>query len=564
MANYGNAMATASVQRSMLLGKYRVVEHVAVGGMATVYKAVHEDTGQVVALKVLPPELAVRANSRERFRQEALMGGRLRHDNIVAIYEFDETQGTCYLAMEFVDGPTLADYIARHGPLSPRKTHTVVAQIASALDYACQLGVVHRDVKPANILLTRIEGKVIAKLGDLGLSRELRDEEFRLTREGHTVGTVDYMSPEQARDSRAADIRSDLYSLGCTMHHMLTGQPPFTEGTLVERLMAHAERPPPDPRALQPETPPELAAICMRLLAKKPDQRYQTPAELLAALEGQETLPPNDAGATLVIRRPAAIDADAGAPPDAAADAAAEAAAPLASPAAAAAPAPATSQPPSPSSELPVLDLPADPSPAPPEQLRVAGGQFEMAKKYLKAREFHSGLKYLRISCRLDPTNIEYRQALRDLARGNIRWPWYKALYFRARYHAALWARRPRPILEYGEHVLMQRPDDLHMHLCLAHAAERLGWPRLAWWLLQQALVVDEWNPRLLRALALFLERQRQGPAAIRFWEQLERRDPENREAVMHIQAIAAQETIARGNLQARIGELSAHLDEME
>src|SRR5262249_13155797 len=156
----------------------------------------------------------------------------LCHDNIVGIYEFGEFQGTFFLVMEFVHGSNLGDYIERRGPLAAESAKQLLIQIANALHHVHMNGLIHRDIKPTNILLTRKDGQIVAKLADLGLIRESRDEDFRLTREGQTVGTVDYLAPEQARDSGSADIRSDIYSLGCTLFHMLTGKPPFPEGSL--------------------------------------------------------------------------------------------------------------------------------------------------------------------------------------------------------------------------------------------------------------------------------------------------------------------------------------------
>src|SRR5262249_43529510 len=182
-------------------------------------------------------------------------------------------------------------YIGGGGMLDPAVAVDILTQMVKALDHAQKHNIVHRDIKPSNILLTEAEGgRLVAKLTDLGLSREHSDDDFRVTRAGSTVGTVDYMSPEQARDSAAADTRSDLYSLGCTLYHMLTGSPPFAQGSLTERLFAHLEDEAADPRQFNPKVPEWLVAVLRRMMAKKPVQRYQTPAELLEDLARQPPL----------------------------------------------------------------------------------------------------------------------------------------------------------------------------------------------------------------------------------------------------------------------------------
>jgi serine/threonine protein kinase len=270
--------------RVVNLGRYEILAHIATGGMGAVYRARDPVRGSEVAIKVMPQEMATRPGALERFRQEALNAARLQHENIVSLHDFGEHQGVSFLVMEYVDGTDLHEHVEKHGRLDPAEARFIIGQAIKALHHAHKRGIVHRDIKPSNFLLTRKGGKLLVKLTDFGLSRQVDDDEFRVTREGTTVGTVDYMAPEQARDSRAADVRSDIYSLGCTLYFMLTGKPPFPEGTLPERIFKHAEAEPADVRTFNRRVPGQLVQVLRRMLAKDPTDRYQTPRELLQAL----------------------------------------------------------------------------------------------------------------------------------------------------------------------------------------------------------------------------------------------------------------------------------------
>jgi serine/threonine-protein kinase len=276
--------AATGSRRAVRIGKYEVLAHVATGGMGAIYRALDTEENREVALKVLTPDMAARPAMLERFRREGRHAVKMRHENIVTVYEFNELNGTYYIAMEFVEGIDLHDYIDQNGPLDPEESRQMVLQAARALAHAHALGIVHRDIKPSNFLVTRKNNRVVIKLTDLGLAREAQAEEFRVTRAGTTVGTVDYISPEQARDSGSADIRSDIYSLGCTWYHMLAGHPPFPEGGLAERLYKHMEAEPPDIRDFNPRVSRQLAEVLSKMLAKKPSDRFQDPTELLQAL----------------------------------------------------------------------------------------------------------------------------------------------------------------------------------------------------------------------------------------------------------------------------------------
>ena len=239
------------------------------------------------------PDLAAQNTTLVRFRREAKAAALLRHENIVTIFDVGESNGTHFIAFEFIEGTDLQDHISRKCRLDPEEARRIMIQATRALVHAHEKGIVHRDIKPANFLLTHKDQRLVVKLTDFGLAiRYESDAEFRVTRDKTTVGTVDYMSPEQARDSRSCDIRSDIYSLGCTFYHMLAGLAPFARGTLPERLVHHMQSAPPDMRRLNKSVPEDMVAVIERMLAKKPEDRYQTPAELLSDLEHPDQVAP--------------------------------------------------------------------------------------------------------------------------------------------------------------------------------------------------------------------------------------------------------------------------------
>ncbi len=265
------------------IGKYRIQRKLGEGGMGTVYLALDTQLKRLVALKVLRSERADNPTLVKRFHAEAKTASALKHPNIVAVYEAGQADGHTFIAMEFIDGIDVHDLVQRREVIPIRRSIDIVKQVAGALQHAYERGVVHRDIKPSNLLIQR-DGTV--KLADLGLAR-LVDEasEAGITRDGTTVGTVDYMSPEQARSSRKADTRSDIYSLGCAWYHMLTGEPPYADGSLTERLRLHAEGRPPDPREINPKVPEGVVAILNRMMARNPEERYRTPADVIAELD---------------------------------------------------------------------------------------------------------------------------------------------------------------------------------------------------------------------------------------------------------------------------------------
>ena len=265
------------------IDRYRIARKLGAGGMGTVYLAEDPTLHRTVALKVLLRTDNTPPNLIRRFHSEAKTAARLRHPNIVTVYDSGEADGHLFLAMEYIDGPDIERVIRKRGPIPVERTVEIIRQISRALDHAHQAGVVHRDIKPSNILMRR-DGT--ATLTDLGLARAIDETAASgITRAGFTVGTVDYMAPEQARSSKSADVRSDLYSLGCTWYHMLTGKVPYSEGDLTNKLRQHAQSPLPDPRNLVPDLPAGVVAVLQRLIAKRPEDRYQSPAELIADLE---------------------------------------------------------------------------------------------------------------------------------------------------------------------------------------------------------------------------------------------------------------------------------------
>jgi eukaryotic-like serine/threonine-protein kinase len=256
--------------------------------MSSVFRAIHDDTDHEVAVKVLPRTVAKNSTLLQRFLREAKSAESLEHPNIVSIFDRGVDQGRYYLVLEYVPGGDLHDYVREHGPLGIAESVEVIRGVAEGLRFAASRGLIHRDVKPAN-LLRAPDGKV--KIIDLGLALQADNEDERVTREGTTVGTVDYMSPEQARDSRATSIRSDIYSLGCTFYYLLTGSPPFPGGDIADKLTRHCTQPPPDVRRLRPEVPWPLSQLIQRMMAKRSECRFNSYEELTSALDTIPTEP---------------------------------------------------------------------------------------------------------------------------------------------------------------------------------------------------------------------------------------------------------------------------------
>jgi eukaryotic-like serine/threonine-protein kinase len=265
-----------------LVDTFLLEEAIGVGGMGAVYRALDTKLDRQVALKLLPPDQASDTEVVQRFYQEGRAAARLDHENIARVFSIGQCDRFHYIAFEFIEGVTVRQRVETAGALPVNEAVNIALQIAHALVHASGRSVVHRDIKPSNIIITP-QGR--AKLVDMGLARRFEREGDRgLTQSGMTLGTFDYISPEQARDPRDVDVRSDLYSLGCTLFHMLTGRPPFPGGTVLQKLIQHQEEAPADVRALNPAVPVELANVITKLMAKNRDRRYQTPEHLVRDL----------------------------------------------------------------------------------------------------------------------------------------------------------------------------------------------------------------------------------------------------------------------------------------
>jgi hypothetical protein len=267
------------------LGQYQLLARLGEGGMGAVYKARHLQLGKVVALKVLPAGL-MNELSVARFHNEMKAVGRLDHPNIVAAHDAGQVGGTHFLVMEFVDGLDLSRLVRRHGRLPLADACELIRQAALGLQHAHERGLVHRDVKPSNLMLTR--GGVV-KVLDLGLARSLAEgpPAERLTATRQVIGTADYLAPEQWEDPHAADARADVYGLGCTLYHLAAGEAPFGGDryrTWAQKMRAHQETPAPPLRQRCPEAPEALAAVLDRMLAKDPADRHPSPGDVAEAL----------------------------------------------------------------------------------------------------------------------------------------------------------------------------------------------------------------------------------------------------------------------------------------
>lgn len=266
------------------LGKYKLLRHIGSGGMSAVYLAEHTMLKRERAIKVLPKKRVNDSSYLARFHLEAQATASLDHPNIVRAYDVDNDGDQHYLVMEYIEGKDLQTIVKQEGPLPLELACNYVAQAAEGFTYAHENNLIHRDVKPANLL---VDLKGVVKILDLGLALYSDEDLASLTvaHNENVLGTADYLSPEQAVNSHKVDLRTDIYSLGCTLYFLLTGHPPFPEGTLAQRIAKHQTQMPEDIRKDRPECPRDLVDICVKMMQKKPERRQQTMREVANALE---------------------------------------------------------------------------------------------------------------------------------------------------------------------------------------------------------------------------------------------------------------------------------------
>ncbi len=288
LTKYQAAALYQGKTKGLVLGEYEILDRLGAGGMGEVLKARHRTMDRVVALKVVASKAMKSPHAVSRFHREVLAAAKLVHTNIVTAYDASQHEGTHYLVMEFVEGQDLATLVREHGALSVEQAVECIVQAAKGLEYAHSHGVIHRDIKPGNLLLDE-EGTV--KILDMGLARlgTLPDEEVHasdhLTAGGQVLGTCAFMAPEQAQDAHGADHRADIYSLGCTLHCLLTEAPPFSGDTTIQILLAHQQAPIPSLCDARPDVPSALDAVYQKMMAKRPEERQQSMAEVVAELE---------------------------------------------------------------------------------------------------------------------------------------------------------------------------------------------------------------------------------------------------------------------------------------
>jgi serine/threonine protein kinase len=284
-----NQLFSEQQGRNLLQGPYRILDRLGSGGLSQVYKAWHMQQKRLVALKVIHPELLSNPEAVEQFQIEVRASTQLSHPNIVQALDADVVVGdTHYFAMEFVDGTDLEKLVSLSGPLSVVQASDCIRQAALGLQHAYERGLVHRDIKPGNLMLTREGG--IVKILDMGLARLewFRKDDLSssslIRQKAAMMGSPDYLSPEQAIEPDKADIRADIYSLGCTYYFLLTGQVPHPGGSLAQKLLAHQRNEPTPVEQLRRDLPVALPPVVRKMMAKKPEDRYRTPAAVAVAV----------------------------------------------------------------------------------------------------------------------------------------------------------------------------------------------------------------------------------------------------------------------------------------
>jgi serine/threonine protein kinase len=303
LTEYQVALISRGHADDFFLNQYKILDRLGQGRMAGVYKAVHQ-LGQVVAIKVLPPSKAKDPRVLARFQREARLAMRLKHPNVVRSFQVGQANSLNYLVMEYLEGETLDEVLQRRRQLPPAEAVRLIHQALQGLQHIHEQGLVHRDLKPSNLMLVPAGaggpqdsiGRATVKILDIGLGRVFFDESspavpgdapenMQLTAEGVLLGTPDYLSPEQARDPRNIDIRSDIYSLGCVLYHTVAGQPLFPDTNIISQMVRHATETPRPLKEFNPAVPDGLQQILNWMLAKDPAQRYPTPERAAQALQ---------------------------------------------------------------------------------------------------------------------------------------------------------------------------------------------------------------------------------------------------------------------------------------
>ncbi len=294
----------------LLIGNYVILDQLGHGGMARVYMARHLRMDRVVALKILPRNATKSPWAIKCFQREARAAAKLSHPNIVMAHDADEANGTHFLVMEFIDGQDLGSLVTQNGPLTVADAVNYLMQAAHGLEYAHGKGIIHRDIKPSNLLLDKQGNIKILDMGLAHINENVASSEFEPNEtnessdnNGHIMGTLEYMSPEQALDPNLASPRSDIYCLGCTLYYLLIGRPPFGGDTMAKKILAHREQPVPSLRAVRSDVPGSLECLFRRMMAKNPLDRQQSVAELIDELH-EINVPRKDEHVRLVPQRP--------------------------------------------------------------------------------------------------------------------------------------------------------------------------------------------------------------------------------------------------------------------
>lgn len=284
LTEWHNEKLLSGKYKGFFLGKYKLLGHIGTGGMSSVYLAEHTKLHDRRAIKVLPKKRVADSSYLARFQLEAKAIASLNHPNIVLAYDIDNEGDVHYIVMEYVDGLDLQALVKRDGPLDPSTAADVISQAARGLAHAHAKNVIHRDVKPANLLLDSTHTVRLLDMG-LALMNAEEDESLTVANNENVLGTADYLAPEQALNSHLVDHRADIYGLGCTMYFLLTGQPPFNQGTLAQRIAMHQKEMPKPIREIRKDVPGELEGICVKMIQKDPKYRYQSATDVAEVLE---------------------------------------------------------------------------------------------------------------------------------------------------------------------------------------------------------------------------------------------------------------------------------------